>query len=201
MRNKTYLLLTLVALICSCSQDKGTDKYDLILAQYEGEYQVESMEFTSEEGKTMVVDLNNDKKASNELLSELIVLHSGASRMGTKFFPSYGKRAGTLDVMIPVMDYYVSYGYYDWSVSPSIHCFLDVSINEDGSLTSSTLDHLEWPDEERIGMKAFGGVSLKNAEPGRIDLSVERYMVYDYKTSKEMIGKVSVILSRYYSEQ
>ena len=193
----THLLMALVALISSCSQDKGTDKYDSILAQYEGEYQVESMEFTTQEGNTVVVDLNNDKMASNDLLSEIIVLHSGASMMGTKFFPSYGKMAGTLDVKIPVMDYYTADGYYVWSVSPSIQCFLDVSINEDGYLTSSTLDHLEWPDEERIGMKAFGGVSIKNAEPGRIDLSVERYMVYDYKTSKEMIGKVSVILSRY----
>ena len=201
MNKKFFLFPLMAALFFSCNPEEGPDKYDTILAQYEGDYQVESMEFTTQEGKTVVVDLNNDKMASNDLLSEIIVLHSGASRMGTKFIPSYGKMSGMLDVKIPVMDYYNTvYGYYDWSVSPSIHCFLDVSINEDDSLTSSTLDHLEWPDEERIGMKAFGGVSIKNAEPGRIDLSVERYMVYDYRTSKEMIGKVSVILSRYDAE-
>ncbi len=201
MKTKFFLLLFLAAIITSCNSDNAEDKYDLILEQFEGEYELESMEWTPEGGRTMAVDINNDGKASNDLLEEIIIMHSGVKLNRTKFFPNYGEKTGTFTVKIPVLDYYQTSDIHDVNVSPSNQCFLKANINEDGSMTSEVFDHLEWPDEDRIGLRTFGGVSIVSATPQRIELNVERYMVYDFRTSQRMIGSVFVILERYNGEQ
>lgn len=201
MKTKYFLmLLFLAAIITSCNSDNTEDKYDLILEQYEGEYQLESMEWTPEGGQAMLVDVNNDNKASNDLLEEIIIMNSGVTLYRTKFIPNYGEKTGTFTVMIPVLDYYQTSDVYGGSVCPSNLCFLKATINDDGSLSSDVFEHLDWPDEDRIGLRAFGGVSIVSATPERIELNVDRYMVYDFRTSQRMIGKLSVLLTRYNGE-
>lgn len=197
MRKKYLMLPLLAAIISSCTPDNPENKYDVILQQYEGEYELESMEWIPEGGKTMVVDINDDKQASNDLLEEILVLHDGVKLNHTKFNPDYGKRSGTFSVKIPILDYYQTEEVYSGNITSSHQCFLKANIGEDGSMTSGVFDHLEWADEDRIGVWTFGGVSMESATPERIVLNVDRYMVYDFRTSKKMIGKVLVTLTRY----
>ena len=186
------LIVLLGVLLNSCEKE-ASDKYDILLQKYDGDYTITGMEWMSNSGEVVAVDINGDGVASNDLLSEFEKI--GVKLSDSHLIPNYGKRRGKLRAKVPIIDYYQRDDHRVFTVN-SPDCFLNFMVASPDSLAFEPFDRLDWPDDERIGLRTFGGVTVVNAYPSHIDLNIERYLVYDYLSSEWVVGIVSVILSR-----
>lgn len=188
----------LIICLSACNKTPLPDICETSLRLYEGEYEVVTMNWTPEGGKDITVDINDDGKSSNDLALEILSMTEHNPWKHSKLFPDYENKTGTLVLNIPIIDYYCQ----EEEDIPKLfqisfpEIIIRAGINNEGRLYSDRFESLEWPDEERVGLRSFGGVEIVNSHPGRIDLNIEHYMVYDYKTSQLMIGTMSVWLSK-----
>lgn len=203
MKRFIYAIIVALTLI-SCGKEKHVNKEAEIINSYAGEYSILMMDWQAYGVRGVsAVDLDGDGTGSNELIVEMLNLSDYRFWANSRFIPNEDGKTATLQLMIPVMDYYRSDDYPNgilptFSVNPA--CFnLNVSINEDcTNIVSNKFDHLEWPDEERISLCTFGGVQISEAYSmyQRIYLTVDHYQVYDFFTSKLMDGALKIWLSK-----
>ena len=97
------------------------------------------------------------------------------------------------------MDYFTDPGIK--GISPTISVAtveipLHLTVNEQGIVESDLFTQLDWPDENRIGLKNLSDIKIIKASPDRIDIEVGHYLVYDYATQKLIDGSVKIWLSR-----
>lgn len=198
MKQLCFLFVPLFLTLSSCTKEMNPiNCNDDQLKAYEGSYGVVMMDWVPEEGLTTTVDINNDGVASNDLVTELMGIHSYDNWRKTMLIPDSRGNGGMLCVYIPIMDYYKG---NDGNLNYSGVCFplisVKVKLSEDGSLSSERFERFEFPEENRIGLKTFGGVEITEALPGHITLHIDNYMVYDYVSRREIVGKMTVHMEK-----
>lgn len=167
------------------------------MSEYKGDYEIFFMDWTTTEKNINTVDLDNNGCGSNDLMSELLGLPNrfpvSKSRLVQK------NERGTLFFYLPVVDYYTDPGIKGISPTISVATIeipLHLTVNEQGVVESDLFTQLDWPDENRIGLKNLSDIKVIKASPDRIDIEVGHYLVYDYATQKLIDGSVKVWLTR-----
>ena len=203
MKNKSLICLFLsIAALSSCEQNIISTKAE-ILSEYKGDYEIFFMDWTTDEKNINTVDLDNDGCSSNDLLAEMNGLSSGwpvrKSRIVQKNERGILSERGTLFFYLPVVDYYTTPGIEGVLPTKSVaqvEIPLHLTVNEHGVVESDLFTLLDWPDENRIGLKNLSDIKIIKASPDRIDIEVGHYLVYDYATQKLIDGSVKVWLTR-----
>ena len=187
MKNKSLICLFLsIAALSSCEQKITSTKAD-VLSEYKGDYEIFFMDWTTTEKNINTVDLDNNGCGSNDRMSV------SKSRLVQK------NEKGTLFFYLPVVDYYTDPGIKGISPTISVATIeipLHLTVNEQGVVESDLFTQLDWPDENRIGLKNLSDIKVIKASPDRIDIEVGHYLVYDYATQKLIDGSVKVWLTR-----
>lgn len=197
MKNKSLICLFLsIAALSSCEQKITSTKAD-VLSEYKGDYEIVFMDWTTTEKNINTVDLDNNGCGSNDLMSELLGLPNKFPVSKSRLVQKNEK--GTLFLYLPVVDYYTDPGIK--GISPTISVAtveipLHLTVNEQGVVESDLFTQLDWPDENRIGLKNLSDIKIIKASPDRIDIEVGHYLVYDYATQKLIDGSVKIWLSR-----
>lgn len=197
MKNKSLICLFLsIAALSSCEQKITSTKAD-VLSEYKGDYEIFFMDWTTTEKNINTVDLDNNGCGSNDLMSELLGLPNRFPVSKSRLIQKNEK--GTLFLYLPVVDYYTDPGIK--GISPTISVAtveipLHLTVNEQGVVESDLFTQLDWPDENRIGLKNLSDIKIIKASPDRIDIEVGHYLVYDYATQKLIDGSVKIWLSR-----
>lgn len=185
-----------IAALSSCEQKITSTKAD-VLSEYKGDYEIVFMDWTTTEKNINTVDLDNNGCGSNDLMSELLGLPNRFPVSKSRFVQK--NERGTLFLYLPVVDYYTDPGIK--GISPTISVAtveipLHLTVNEQGVVESDLFTQLDWPDENRIGLKNLSDIKIIKASPDRIDIEVGHYLVYDYATQKLIDGSVKIWLSR-----
>ena len=197
MKNKSLICLFLsIAALSSCEQKITSTKAD-VLSEYKGDYEIVFMDWTTTEKNINTVDLDNNGCGSNDLMSELLGLPNRFPVSKSRFVQK--NKRGTLFFYLPVVDYFTDPGIK--GISPTISVAtveipLHLTVNEQGVVESDLFTQLDWPDENRIGLKNLSDIKIIKASPDRIDIEVGHYLVYDYATQKLIDGSVKIWLSR-----
>lgn len=197
MKNKSFICLFLsIAALSSCEQKITSTKAD-VLSEYKGDYEIVFMDWATDEKNINTVDLDNNGCGSNDLMSELLGLPNRFPVSKSRLIQKNEK--GTLFLYLPVVDYYTDPGIK--GISPTISVAtveipLHLTVNEQGVVESDLFTQLDWPDENRIGLKNLSDIKIIKASPDRIDIEVGHYLVYDYATQKLIDGSVKIWLSR-----
>ena len=197
MKNKSLICLFLsIAALSSCEQKITSTKAD-VLSEYKGDYEIFFMDWTTTEKNINTVDLDNNGCGSNDLMSELLGLPNRFPVSKSRLVQKNEK--GTLFLYLPVVDYYTDPGIKGISPTISVATIeipLHLTVNEQGVVESDLFTQLDWPDENRIGLKNLSDIKVIKASPDRIDIEVGHYLVYDYATQKLIDGSVKIWLSR-----
>ena len=197
MKNKSLICLFLfIAALSSCVQKITSTKAD-VLSEYKGDYEIVFMDWTTTEKNIITVDLDNNGCGSNDLMSELLGLSNRFPVSKSRLVQKNEK--GTLFLYLPVVDYYTDPGIEGISPTISVAAVeipLHLIVNEHGIVESDLFTQLDWPDENRIGLKNLSDIKVIKASPDRIDIEVGHYLVYDYATQKLIDGSVKIWLSR-----
>ena len=197
MKNKSLICLFLfIAALSSCVQKITSTKAD-VLSEYKGDYEIVFMDWTTTEKNIITVDLDNNGCGSNDLMSELLGLSNRFPVSKSRLVQKNEK--GTLFLYLPVVDYYTDPGIEGISPTISVAAVeipLHLIVNEQGVVESDLFTQLDWPDENRIGLKNLSDIKIIKASPDRIDIEVGHYLVYDYATQKLIDGSVKIWLSR-----
>ena len=197
MKNKSLICLFLsIAALSSCEQKITSTKAD-VLSEYKGDYEIFFMDWTTTEKNINTVDLDNNGCGSNDLMSELLGLSNRFPVSKSRLVQKNEK--GTLFLYLPVVDYYTDPGIKGISPTISVATIeipLHLTVNEQGVVESDLFTQLDWPDENRIGLKNLSDIKVIKASPDRIDIEVGHYLVYDYATQKLIDGSVKIWLSR-----
>ena len=197
MKNKSLICLFLsIAALSSCEQKITSTKAD-VLSEYKGDYEIVFMDWTTTEKNINTVDLDNNGCGSNDLMSELLGLPNRFPVSKSRFVQK--NERGTLFFYLPVVDYFTDPGIK--GISPTISVAtveipLHLTVNEQGVVESDLFTQLDWPDENRIGLKNLSDIKIIKASPDRIDIEIGHYLVYDYATQKLIDGSVKIWLSR-----
>ncbi len=194
MRNQLFTCILLCGVIfSSCQRDTPVEEDLKSIDDYVGEYSVDYMDWNKYGARGVTtVDIDGDGHYSNDIMQETFRITDNSKwEKSIVTVKKYGK-TGTLRVIVPVLDYYDVIGSDPVIPSPLFSfadIFLNISMNDDGILESDKFDRLDWPNDNRIGLKTFGGVQVtKSVYSHKIVLMIDHYLVYDYKTSKWIDG-------------
>ena len=202
MKRLRYIALAFALLTTSCNKVDKVDEYSAAMTSYSGDWEIVMMDWTPSDGKVVAVDIDNDGYGSNDIVSELRTINNSSNWPKCRLIQNSDGKTGTFIMSIPVLDYYAtdpddaSAGYLmGIPYGPAFR--LNVSAEQvDGEWTivSDKFDHFDWPDDDRLGMKNFGGVQISDAYYNSMHLTVDHYLVYDYYTNKLLDGSVKVWL-------
>lgn len=160
------------------------------------------MDWTTDEKNITTVDLDNDGIRTNDLMAEISGISDRPirkSRIAQKNERGTLSERGTLFFYLPVVDYYTDpgiEGFLSTNLVADVEIPLHLTVNEHGVVESDLFTLLDWPDENRIGLKNLSDIKIIKASPDRIDIEVGHYLVYDYATQKLIDGSVKVWLTR-----
>lgn len=189
-----FLLLTLLS---ACEVKVGKDQISEYLDIYSGSYQIMFMDWTADGDVVTTVDVNNDGHSCNDIYTEICHLDSRVLDAVAHFVPDNDCSNGTLYLSLPIIGYYDSIDYNNPIYIIEFPTFaLNTTISDDGTLKSNIFDGFDWPSEKQIGLKAFKGVTISQSHPGTICVSVDNYMVYDFKTERLLNGSMTVWLTK-----
>lgn len=202
MKNKSLICLFLsIAALSSCEQNIISTKAE-ILSEYKGDYEIFFMDWTTDEKNINTVDLDNNGIGTNDLMAEISGISDRPirkSRIAQKNERGTLSERGTLFFYLPVVDYYTVpgiEGFLSTNLVADVEIPLHLTVNEHGVVESDLFTLLDWPDENRIGLKNLSDIKIIKASPDRIDIEVGHYLVYDYATQKLIDGSVKVWLTR-----
>lgn len=202
MKNKSLICLFLsIAALSSCEQNIISTKAE-ILSEYKGDYEIFFMDWTTDEKNINTVDLDNNGIGTNDLMAEISGISDRPirkSRIAQKNERGTLSERGTLFFYLPVVDYYTDpgiEGFLSTNLVADVEIPLHLTVNEHGVVESDLFTLLDWPDENRIGLKNLSDIKIIKASPDRIDIEVGHYLVYDYATQKLIDGSVKVWLTR-----
>lgn len=202
MKNKSLICLFLsIAALSSCEQNIISTKAE-ILSEYKGDYEIVFMDWTTDEKNINTVDLDNNGTGTNDLMAEISGISDRPirkSRIAQKNERGTLSERGTLFFYLPVVDYYTDpgiEGFLSTNSVADVEIPLHLTVNDQGVVESDLFTLLDWPDENRIGLKNLSDIKIIKASPDRIDIEVGHYLVYDYATQKLIDGSVKVWLTR-----
>lgn len=202
MKNKSLICLLLsIAALSSCEQKIISTKAE-ILSEYKGDYEIFFMDWTTDEKNINTVDLDNNGTGTNSLMAEISGISDRPirkSRIAQKNERGTLSERGTLFFYLPVVDYYTDpgiEGFLSTNSVADVEIPLHLTVTDQGVVESDLFTQLDWPDENRIGLKNLSDIKIIKASPDRIDIEVGHYLVYDYATQKLIDGSVKVWLTR-----
>lgn len=203
MKKFPYItILALFPFLWSCEGERNVNQNTSVIFDYAGNYTIILMDWQAyDKSDAITVDLDDDGVGSNNLLTEMINMYSIQDMRDCILTPNKEGDKATLRLFIPVFDYYVD-SYNPDKILPMISVNdIDVSLNisadeSNNTIKSDKFDKLSWPDENRVGLYTFGGIQLYNAMQDHIDLTIDHYLVYDFRSSKLIDGTVKVTLIR-----
>lgn len=202
MKNKSLIYLFLsIAALSSCEQNIISTKAE-ILSEYKGDYEIVFMDWTTDEKNINTVDLDNNGTGTNDLMAEISGISDRPirkSRIAQKNERGTLSERGTLFFYLPVVDYYTDpgiEGFLSTNSVADVEIPLHLTVTDQGVVESDLFTLLDWPDENRIGLKNLSDIKIIKASPDRIDIEVGHYLVYDYATQKLIDGSVKVWLTR-----
>lgn len=202
MKNKSLICLFLsIAALSSCEQNIISTKAE-ILSEYKGDYEIVFMDWTTDEKNINTVDLDNNGTGTNDLMAEISGISDRPirkSRIAPKNERGTLSERGTLFFYLPVVDYYTDpgiEGFLSTNSVADVEIPLHLTVTDQGVVESDLFTLLDWPDENRIGLKNLSDIKIIKASPDRIDIEVGHYLVYDYATQKLIDGSVKVWLTR-----
>lgn len=143
------------------------------------------------------VDIDGDGGSCNDIVQETLKMTDNSKWKNSTLYINKDGKTATFRAYIPVLDYYdLTSGGLTLNDPPFgfADIFLNVSMNEDGILESDKFDHLDWPDDNRIGLKTLSGIQISDSWIHHIYLTLDHYLVYDHATSTLIDGYVKVIL-------
>lgn len=195
--NITCLVVCALFLI-SCDKNAQTNDETKSINDYVGEYSVYAMDWNKygERGVTLV-DIDGDGRGTNDIVDETLKITDHSKWENSILSINKDEKSATLRAVIPVLDYYNLVGVGITLADPSFQfakIFFNVTLNEDGTLKSDKFDHLDWPDDNRIGLKTFGGVQITGSNDHHIYLTIDHYLIYDHKTSSLIDGYLKLDL-------
>lgn len=160
------------------------------------------MDWTTDEKNINTVDLDNNGTGTNDLMAEISGISDRPirkSRIAQKNERGTLSERGTLFFYLPVVDYYTDpgiEGFLSTNSVADVEIPLHLTVTDQGVVESDLFTLLDWPDENRIGLKNLSDIKIIKASPDRIDIEVGHYLVYDYATQKLIDGSVKVWLTR-----
>jgi len=195
---KGLSLLLLMFILSACGRQ--ISRYDELIERYSGSYEVVSMDWVPEDGRPVFVDINNDGVSTNDIVSEIKPMVNGNFWRKSAFYYDRDNEAFILRVALPVLEYSDLQENSRGLLINFPEFYLPITINDDGSLASERFEGFTWADDDRKELSTFGGVYVLSSFPGHIDLSVDRYVVFNDKTSQLVTGTLKVWLTHTSSE-
>lgn len=188
-------------ILSSCQKNKAEDDDAKSIKDYFGEYSVYAMDWNKYGAKGITtVDIDGD--GSNEILLETLEIEDHSKWERSYVLPKRDGKSVVLRLCVPVLDYYetvdgdiITSGNSFMFSFPTF--FLNLSMNDEGYLSSDKFDRLDWPNEERIGLREFGGVQVtRSVYPYHIIITIDHYLVYDHFTSQLIDGYLTLHLMK-----
>ena len=182
MKNKIILISALLTLLSSCSEKADTNEDIKSINDYAGEYSVVAMEWNKYgERGIYTVDIDGDGGSCNDIVQETLKMTDNSKWKNSTLYINKDGKTATFRAYIPVLD------YYDLTSG-------GLTLNDPPLLESDKFDHLDWPDDNRIGLKTLSGIQISDSWIHHIYLTLDHYLVYDHATSTLIDGYVKVIL-------
>mgnify|MGYP004563651835 CR=1 FL=1 len=199
MKNIHFAYLILSALfLSSCHKNNLIDDETKNINDYVGEYSVYAMDWNKYGEKDVTTfDIDGDGRGTNDIVDETLKITDHSKWENSILSINKDEKTATLRAVIPVLDYYNLVGAGTTLADPPFQfakIFFNVTINENGTLKSDKFDHLDWPDENRIGLKTFGGVQITGSNDHHIYITIDHYLIYDHKTSTLIDGYLKLDL-------